>query len=416
MKECKICGKKFKNLISLGNHIHRVHKGMNTKKYYDKFLKKDDEGICKMYGKISTCKKNTRFLSLNSGYSKFCDVKCMANCKQTRDKYKSTCLKKYNKDNFAKTKEFLKKSIATFQKHYQFSNPSKHPDVKEKVKNTNLRKRGVPSSFLDPEVKEKIKNSNIKIRNVENAMESIDTQLKCRDTYTKNFIPKIQEFISNRKISFSNEKYVNAVTKRKWICLKCNHEFETTWFQIQQGKRCPKCYPPKIHRSSGEIDLSNYFKTLDLIIIENDRSILRNEKNALKSKELDIFFPELKIAIEFNGIYFHSNKRNCPKNYHLNKTLKCNEKGIHLIHIFEDEWKYYKENFKIILKKIIVDGWDLLPKNEFESITLNRRFCKSLEYYEKLGFNIEIIKPRLYHNKNNFKVWDCGFLTLNYIY
>ena len=59
--------------------------------------------------------------------------------------------------------------------------------------------------------------------------------------------------------------------------------------------------------------------------------------------------PKLHIAIEYNGLRWHSEEFNKDKNYHLNKLIKCNEKGIRLIQIFEDEWI---EKQEIVLKKI----------------------------------------------------------------
>ena len=48
-------------------------------------------------------------------------------------------------------------------------------------------------------------------------------------------------------------------------------------------------------------------------------------------------------------MFFHSSFQK-DKNYHLDKTLKCEEKGIRLLHIFSDEWYYKKEIIKSIIK------------------------------------------------------------------
>jgi hypothetical protein len=53
--------------------------------------------------------------------------------------------------------------------------------------------------------------------------------------------------------------------------------------------------------------------------------------------ELDIYIPEKQIAIEFNGLYWHS-ERTKPKSYHYDKWLACKEVGIQLIQIWEDDW------------------------------------------------------------------------------
>ena len=68
--------------------------------------------------------------------------------------------------------------------------------------------------------------------------------------------------------------------------------------------------------------------------------------------ELDIFIPSHNIAIEFDGLYWHSELYK-PSNYHLNKTELCEKQGIQLIHIFEDEWLFKKDIVKSRLLNIL---------------------------------------------------------------
>ena len=69
-------------------------------------------------------------------------------------------------------------------------------------------------------------------------------------------------------------------------------------------------------------------------------------------KELDIVVPEKRIAIEFNGLYWHSD-RTKDRSYHLNKTKQAEAAGYRLIHIFEDEWYERKDQVKAKLKAIL---------------------------------------------------------------
>lgn len=83
-------------------------------------------------------------------------------------------------------------------------------------------------------------------------------------------------------------------------------------------------------------------------IIVNARGVLPG------GQELDFWFPEENIAIEFNGTFFHSsNRRKAMKpDYHLKKTEACEKIGIRLVHIFEDQWKSNKEVLKSILRAV----------------------------------------------------------------
>jgi hypothetical protein len=58
----------------------------------------------------------------------------------------------------------------------------------------------------------------------------------------------------------------------------------------------------------------------------------------LGGKELDIYIQSHNLAIEFNGIYWHSEAMGKCRSYHLNKTNECSGKNIQLLHIFENEW------------------------------------------------------------------------------
>jgi hypothetical protein len=148
--------------------------------------------------------------------------------------------------------------------------------------------------------------------------------------------------ISTLKTYFNKEgyvalinKYENAFTKFDVICNN-GHNFKTTWNDFQQGKRCPKC---SRNVSNGENEL--YEKLYEVF---KDIKIERNNRNIISPKELDIYIPEYKLAIEYCGLYWHSEdvlnvKYSNGRRYHREKMEKCKSKGIQLITIFEDEWK-----------------------------------------------------------------------------
>lgn len=87
-------------------------------------------------------------------------------------------------------------------------------------------------------------------------------------------------------------------------------------------------------------------------ILEFIRSVYSGEiKNNDRSlgKEIDIYIPEKKLGIEFNGLYWHSSavKEN---DYHLKKTELAESKGIQLLHIYEDIWRDKQEIIKSMIK------------------------------------------------------------------
>jgi hypothetical protein len=60
-----------------------------------------------------------------------------------------------------------------------------------------------------------------------------------------------------------------------------------------------------------------------------------------------------KLAIEFDGLYWHNDSKIKDKNYHLMKTKLCESKGYRLIHIFEDEWKFKNDIIKRLIKSAL---------------------------------------------------------------
>lgn len=98
------------------------------------------------------------------------------------------------------------------------------------------------------------------------------------------------------------------------------------------------------------------------------KTIVKNDRTILKGRELDIYIPSKKLAIEFNGLYWHaSNKKDDPF-YHINKSIEAERVGVRLISIMSDEWE---------LKKPIVQ--DILRKAVGVTESIDRSQCEVLE-------------------------------------
>lgn len=67
-------------------------------------------------------------------------------------------------------------------------------------------------------------------------------------------------------------------------------------------------------------------------------TIVSNTRKIISPKELDIFLPDFNIAIEINGEYWHSTTHpHMYKDYHKEKTTRCNELGIILLQFWGNE-------------------------------------------------------------------------------
>ncbi len=81
-------------------------------------------------------------------------------------------------------------------------------------------------------------------------------------------------------------------------------------------------------------------------------NIVLNDRKILSGKEIDIFLPDYNLAIEFNGLYWHSDFHK-NKNYHLHKKEIAESLGIKLIHIWEDNWTYREDIIKSMIMNLL---------------------------------------------------------------
>lgn len=160
----------------------------------------------------------------------------------------------------------------------------------------------------------------------------------------KKTIDFIREEITKEGYTLKTDYYENCDQKLHLVCPN-GHDYYVSWDNWNHSKsRCPKC--KKWGTSDQEQSIVLFLKSYLDNVIENDRSII-------PPYELDIVLPDVGIAIEYCGLYWHSELAGKDKNYHLEKTIQCEEKGYKLITIFEDELIDNKNMVFSKLKNII---------------------------------------------------------------
>lgn len=162
---------------------------------------------------------------------------------------------------------------------------------------------------------------------------------------TTDFIRKATEIHGN-KYDYSRTQYIDSETK---VCITCpeHGNFWQSPANHLTGCGCRKCGELFYSTSKQESELYEFIK--DCVTC----NVIRNDKSILNGKELDIYIPDKKIAFEYDGLYWHSELKKPDVNYHIDKTEKCTEQGIRLIHIFEDEWAEKKDICKSRIKTIL---------------------------------------------------------------
>lgn len=134
-----------------------------------------------------------------------------------------------------------------------------------------------------------------------------------------------------------------------WVCDK-GHSWKARINGRSRGIGCPHC-TYRISQSEQEI-----FDFVSSLL--GEKRAVQSDRSVLDGKELDIYIPDLCIAIEFNGLYWHTEFHGKDKNYHYNKWKQCADQGIQLITIWEDEWRDKQEIVKSMLAHKLGVGGD----------------------------------------------------------
>ena len=247
-----------------------------------------------------TCGKSVPFKCSELKFQTYCSIKCKFQDNETIQSIKrKTCMEKYG-------------AINVLASDYG----------KEKMKKTFLEKYGMDNYTKTEEYKERLKNGDIKTNY---------NGKKAGETMMRNHYHKLKEKYPNVIPMFKLEEYFGSgdyTIEYDWKCRKCKHLFKRC-LNVNYSMECPKC---NRHGTSIERFIHNYLHKRKISYSIRNRKIIEN-------KELDIYIPEKKIAIECNGLYWHSEK-NKPKKYHLEKTENCEKIGIRLLQIFSDEIQF----------------------------------------------------------------------------
>lgn len=128
----------------------------------------------------------------------------------------------------------------------------------------------------------------------------------------------------NNKLGLDPSKIATGDSRTKvwWRC-EYGHEWQTVPNSRKGGARCPKC----VDESRTSFPEQAIFFYLKQLTTAYNRYQLRS------NLEIDVYLPEFKIGIEYDGFYYHNNQRTIQKEQQ--KDQYCLQSGIALIRIKE---------------------------------------------------------------------------------
>jgi len=320
-------------------------------------------------------------------FREYCSVKCMTNSQKVKDKAASTNIERYGTDNPMSLPEIKKKLASTMKDRYGVVNPMMSSEIRQKASDTMLEKYGVDSPLKSDvllnkakqtlianygtdsyakteEFKEMMKKENMEKYGVEWHMQSEDfwekSKKTCLEKYgvenhtqSMGFKDSIKEISLHRYgTPHPHQRHMGAES----LNLSKNQEWMLDSYQKRGGQQtaeilgCSYSHVMRLLSSYGvEINndgVSSMEKSLFEFVSSICGDAIQSDRDTLGGRmELDILIPSKKIAIEFDGVYWHSSKFR-DRRYHLNKTIAAKEKGYRLIHVFEDEWVYRQDQVK----------------------------------------------------------------------
>ena len=316
-------------------------------------------------------------------------------------KKEETMIKRYGVPYSIQNPESNQKRIKTVIEKYGVDSASKSDVIKKKIAETNLRRYGSTTPSGNAKVRVKMHKTNLERYGCKEYGATMDCKVKsrktCRQKYgtdyymlTRNFESIRKPFIStpekykslterNFKKILENDgmtdnytyiKYDTNVRKHILKCHSCNNTFEIGSLLYRKRMNyghviCTNCNPINKPISIQEKEL------LDFVKSSYNGEIIHNDRSAIHPYELDIYLPDLRLAIEYNGNYWHAN----PKYYSEDETINikgteylvseiwkrdrkkleyCNNKNITLITVWEDDWTNNKNKIKKLVKDFLI--------------------------------------------------------------
>lgn len=343
-----------------------------------------------------------------------------------KEKTASTSMLKYGADHYSKTNEFknqvvetnrhtfgvdypaqnvevLKKMQATCKKNHNVVNPGQSRTIQEKIKSTNTKRYGTPCVFSANHIKEKIQQTNMNLYGsthpMQNPLVAAQASLTAKQHYyCQSVLDKLNdcEWLEQQNKSglTVGEIAQNLGVSSSNLC----KYFHRHGIDIQRNN---------INTSVGEKQIVNFLNELQI------NNIIKNDRKILQGQELDIFLPDYRIAIEFHGLYWHTEMRGKHKKYHYNKSTMCSEQDIQLLQILDTEWNNSRQqsiwksmirsrlqlNQRIYARNCTIADLDTSTARQFFDQNHLNGFCggaikKGLFYKNKLVSAVILSKPR----------------------
>jgi len=305
------------------------------------------------------------------------------------------CKKCANADPEVKNKQ-RKALRKVWDEKFNGLHPMALKEVQTKHKQTMMQNHGVEHALQNALLLDKAKSLKIerygKLTNIEKIKQTklIRYGSENYNGHEKRTITKYKTITDGWKhlTPMFSESEFTGVTRGQcyeFQCNVCSHQFSVNLNNgyIPNCRICSAANQSVNTQSKGEQDLIDFIKSV------TNTKLIEKDRNVLNGRELDIYLPDINLAIEFNGIYWHSQSKLNDTRYHVKKTERCAVRGIQLLHIYDFQW-YQKQEIvksmilsklgkstKIFARKCVVKNVNAVTKKEFLNTTHLQGTCNS---------------------------------------
>ena len=183
----------------------------------------------------------------------------------------------------------------------------------------------------------------------------------------EQLLSRVNVFADKFELLSSVNDYVSRRVER--LTFKCRSEGHVQVKSLAMLEETPVCFDCHPKESKAQLEIFEFVKSLD-IPVESCNRIL------ISPKELDIYTPDHKFAIEYNGLYFHSAKMLPDKKYHQNKFDLCHDAGVSLLSIYEDEWRDKRSLVENMIKHRLKISNEVFDARKTKIVQIDNKISK----------------------------------------
>lgn len=224
---------------------------------------------------------------------------------------KTTMERKYGEKPFANS-EIVERRRATLIDRYGVDAPMKSEEIRNRTADTLRARYGVSDISSIPGTAAKRAATN--------------TKRYGRSTFAESQVP-------DETIGLLSDKDWLESRLRDFCLAEIAEELNTTQYTIRKY-----VYSHGLQERVAVKSSSSMHRELMRMLDQHGVEYLSNHKKLIAPKEVDLFIPSANLAIEFNGVFYHSELSGRTKSYHLDKTTNCANAGVRLIHVWSNEW------------------------------------------------------------------------------